>query len=1107
MYFKKLELLGFKSFAEKTTLHFEPGITAVVGPNGCGKSNIFDSIRWVLGEQSVKSLRGSKMEDIIFNGTETIPALGYAEVSLTFSNETRALPIEYDEVTVTRRLFRSGESEYLINKTQVRLKDIQELFMGTGIGAESYSLIEQGKIDLILSSRPEDRRLVFDEASGISKYKSQKREAARKLEDTENNLLRINDIIIEVKRQINSLERQAAKARRYKEVLEKLKALETDLAAFQIKQYQEELTKLTTEKGALSVKEAGLASALEQADEELSIKQKELLEKETCLNYLERRQNEIENIILRNSHQVSLNDERSLELESRLKAIELQKQELSLKILADQEKVDGFKAIFESLDKELQDKKTLQSKVDSELQSINNSITRTQGNIKQAKEKILGFAAQEAALDNHIQDVTNQLHQTIAHKKRLDIEKYKAEEELTVTKRNLDSSNQILEEMYARFSSQEKEVSALRIRNSLALEEKEKARAMLVSYENEKLTMQSQLEFLNNLKLKYENITESANATVLLDSLSDVKITGMLIKVNAVEENKDNKWGDNIKFKATGIAKPISLNPEEIVSKIEEFSLKIIELKEALAKKEGEIGALSAQIQSSDDILRDMEIEYSSQKAQRDNISGVFIKLKDETDIVLSEVKDTDIELGEFKEKEKLLSAELVTLKNSMQSNQVTIESWLTEAAFKAADREKVLLESTQLKVEINAHAEKASGAQGTYRMYEEALHKEKQEQDALLIEEANSISRVQELKEAISKLDCETADCHKQKEIVAVELKATNDILSKVSSVIDGLRISLRRDKEELDGIKSRVYQLSMRIQELNFSTSSIHERMSQVYKLDITDVSQFFKPDLKVDEVITEIQQFKDKIESYGQVNLVAIDEFDELKKRFDFLNTQHEDLIKSKESLHEAILKINRTCRKMFLDTFEKLAVEFKNYFRLLFGGGDAQLYLVDEQDVLESGIEIACRPPGKKLQNVLLLSGGEKAMSAIALLFAIFKVKPSPFCVLDEIDAALDEANVDRFSRTLVDFTTQSQFIVITHNKKTIANANVMYGITMEKAGISKIVSVKLADNKKSEQTLEAQTSIQGQPALKEEPVEDIPVRPRINLESEVATGQP
>ncbi len=1078
MYFKKLELLGFKSFADKTTLHFEPGITAVVGPNGCGKSNVFDGIRWVLGEQSVKSLRGSKMEDVIFNGTESRPPLGFAEVSLTFSNESKRLPIEYDEVTVTRRLFRSGESEYLINKNIARLKDIAELFMGTGIGAESYSLIEQGKIDLILSSRPEDRRLVFDEASGISKYKSQKKETLRRLEDTQANLLRINDIVTEVKRQINLLERQAAKARRYKEVFDKLKGMESRASRYQIKQINDELEKLNSELSRLSKEEAQKANLISELNNQFADKEQELIQAESSLIGLKSSLNDTDNLILRDTQQLSFSRERISELEARINLIGKQKEELEVKIREDEGRINNFKDTLSTLTQELEGKQSLKSGYDNQLAQIAGSLNATQVDIKNAKSRVLEFAVTEATLNNQIQTLNQHLHQTIARKKRLDLEKFKAEEELTQTQEKLAQAVLLRNELFTKFTSEKNKNEELKISLDLTEKEREKLKEHLLSLENEKLGLESQKEFLNHLKLRYENISESSDATLFLDNLTDRNISGIIIRVANVENPDETglKAMPQAKFKVTGIAKPISLNPEEIIGKIEGLAAAIDKEKITLEEKTRLLDLLSREVIQSDATLRSAEIEYNNQSTQTAHIEEYSKKIEEEAALVLSEYKETDEQLEQLKKEEITFSEKLKIIKDESGANQKAIEACLEEIASKNALKENILIAAGNLNSEISTYEEKLSSANETYAIYEESYLKSKTDLRNILEEESSSKNRILTLENDLLRLTKECENSRLEKEKLGKEIGNLYEVLLRIKQAAKDLQCKIEEYKNNLDEEKTKIHEIKMRAQELNFSKNNILERCSQVYKIALEELNvvtweidlvqtdpQTLVKEFNIEEIAAEIEQLKVKLESYGQVNLIAIEEFEELKNRHDFLNNQAEDLIKSKEALHEAILRINRTTKKMFLDTFEKLQVEFKNYFRLLFGGGDAQLFLLDEQDVLESGIEIACRPPGKKLQNVLLLSGGEKSMSAIALLFAIFKVKPSPFCVLDEIDAALDEANVDRFSRALVDFTLQSQFIVITHNKKTIANANIMYGITMEKAGVSKIVSVKLAEN--------------------------------------------
>ncbi|HLD40968.1 MAG TPA: hypothetical protein VJA84_02205 [Candidatus Omnitrophota bacterium] len=750
-------------------------------------------------------------------------------------------------------------------------------------------------------------------------------------------------------------------------------------------------------------------------------------------------------------------------LKTRITAITGQKGQLQEKIIRDEEKILGFKAALSGLLQELEGKKARETKADTELEEVSSSISSSQANLKQAKSKVLEHAAEEASIHNQLQKSSGELNQAIARKKRLDIEKVKAGEELVAISQNLKSAQDAEDASGQKFLKQKETCQDLNKELNNSIQEKESLSLRLQNLDNEKAALESQKEFLSTLKLRYENITESSRAVLYLDSLNDRNISGIILRVEGIEKTEDAK------YKATGLAKPISLDPQEIINKIEKLKSELEEIKAGIDNKTSLINSLNERLSASESALREAELEYNTHKNKLENISQASDKLKEEFEIIALDAQEVNSQLDKLSAEEKAVNENLLKVKESSRANQQAIERSAEEIAQRNSLRETILLNLTQLRTEISGYQEKTASCQETQNILEDARFKDKSILEGLVQEEDNSNRRILELQAASGALEAEIEKLKKQKSGLEKELSGKTSLLDelKVSFSARGDDISKRKDI--LDANKAKTYEIQMQLQQASFLESGILERMRQVYKIGKEEIPSRFKEDFNPDETSQEIELLKQKIESYGQVNLVAIEEFEELRQRFDFLTNQQSDLIKSKESLHEAILKINRTTKKMFLETFEKLALEFKNYFRLLFGGGEAQLFLQDEQDVLESGIEIVCRPPGKKLQNVLLLSGGEKSMSAIALLFAIFKVKPSPFCVLDEIDAALDEANVDRFSRMLVDFTSQSQFIVITHNKKTIANANIMYGITMEKAGISKIVSVKLAQKK--EKTLE------------------------------------
>lgn len=1118
MYFKRLEVFGFKSFADKTVLNFEPGITAIVGPNGCGKSNIFDSIRWVLGEQSVKELRGSSMEDVIFNGTDKKPGLGFAEVSLTFSNESRMLPVDENEVTITRRLFRSGESEYLLNKTTARLKDIIELFMGTGIGAEAYSLIQQGKVDLVVSARPEDRRIILDEAAGITKYKSKKKEALNKLKDTDNNLLRINDIIIEVKRQIATIERQASKARRYKEEFEKLKAFEIHLAHHELGQFKAQYEALKNKLQEFKDREVQLTQEVEEFNNLIAHQTTLLEEMDEKINEINGEAIKLDGQIDIDSRQIEFNHERLENIRVNEERIAQQKEQLLERCRAQQEKIESMKQVMVSLEAiNTQNKENLQEKKNHQ-HSITELIRDAKEKIQQDEIKILEITSKQVHVKNKLTDIMKELQGALARKRRLELEHAKVTTEKTEVDTKLQTVSQKIQEVTRKIhelkteeDSRNKTLEELKAQFNI-LEQK------IDDLEKKKLSLISQKEFIEKLHVQYQDIPDPIVEGRFLTTTPPLDhhtgIIGKVKKVTTVDPNGPV-------YEITCETKFIELDPQQISGKIEELSREIEQNIQWKTELELKIEGERIQATHIADDIHEQEKSLSIFESQNNDVLAEFNKLLQELELTDTEIVEVNESYATLTKTEYELSAQLTYQNQDLDWCHNHIKEKQEFIAIKTQEREEVNVTIAQVEAEMSSFQDKLKGHQENYTMFTEALDGSLAEIKKLDEENTDFGGKKEQFSNEIAALEVKIEELKEKKEsfktVLSDNLRQKEDLAQRINSV----RANVTSYDNEVEQIRQDMHNQALAEQEIFYKEKEIKDRLWQAYKYQVDQppapvveaapaeqaavaeipVSQeaqstdqpvvaeavpaevqaevvqpapVVEPppaiviQLSPEELVVEIERLRKRCDSFGAVNLVAIEEFEQLRERFEFLTKQQSDLITAKDSLMQTITKINRTTRQMFMETFTKVSEEFRIYFRMLFGGGEAQLVLLDPENVLECGIEIIARPPGKKLQNISLLSGGEKSLTAIALVFGVFKVRPSPFCVLDEIDAALDESNVGRFSYLLKDFAKIAQFIVITHNKKTIGSADAMYGITMQETGVSKIVSVKFTDKDKNKE---------------------------------------
>ncbi|SDT45145.1 condensin subunit Smc [Paenibacillaceae bacterium GAS479] len=1185
MLLKRIELSGFKSFADKTEMEFVRGITAVVGPNGSGKSNISDGIRWVLGEQSAKSLRGGKMEDIIFAGSDARKAVNFGEVSLTLDNTDGTLSVEHHEVTVTRRVHRSGDSEYMINRQPCRLKDITELFMDTGIGKEAYSIIGQGRIEEILSTRSEDRRGIFEEASGIVKYKSRKKEAQRKLDDTENNLLRIHDLVSELEDQVEPLREQSERAVLYKALKEELKNSEISLYVHQIdgvhkswnensgrlealKQEELELASVVSRHDASLEKDRQQLRRLEEQIEELHAGMLEYSEEfEKCEGYGE--------VLKERRHY--LGDSRE-QLQQSLEALTLRKAELT----AEEDTVRAKAGILEA---ELIDLRSRMGSEENRLQGVAGGTSIEAG--ESLKGELLEVLSTMAQLRNEIRYAEQQQEALLRRKERLGGEEGKWQEQSSrlgarqaELSKALAATSLELESIGSKYIQESQRVQQLQKQQeeaSGALRSWEQRKEALVSRRDTMKEMQDALDgFMHGVRevLKASRrssggldgvhgaVAELIRVPQRIETAVETALGGSLQHVVMQDERTARAAIAFLKQRQLGRATFLPLDvikartvPEQDrrqIASIEGFIGIAAELVTSEPKYEAIVGNLLGNVLLADNLeaanriaarcsyrfrvvtlegdvvnaggsmtggsLQKKGASLLGRQRQIEQLDEESRELQQQLDRVRAELSDLRKEgsiaaqnRDELRESAERLKLQEQQQRAELQHAESELAALAEQGAVFSADRsgyeaeEQGLVQSAaDAAVRLDELGIREAGLQEAIRIAEErrkANESEKEELQVQLTDLKIQVAKADQerlaVQDTLNRLRGESSRTGSEAAAVEVQLRQRSAELEKLEadSVLQieelnrlrlrkqecseqtDLKRSARADKsrelelmenetrEQRNGLKrveEQLRQTEIAVNRLDVELDNLLRKLSEEYGLSYELAKARYTLEGDAAETQSAVRDLKRRIGALGEVNLGAIEEYQRVRERFEFLDSQRQDLMEAKATLYEVIREMEEEMSRRFRITFEEIRKHFVVVFAKLFGGGRADLTLADPERILDTGIDILAQPPGKKLQNLQLLSGGERALTAIALLFAILQVKPVPFCVLDEVEAALDEANVSRFAQYLREFSELTQFIVVTHRKGTMEEADVLYGVTMEEGGVSKLVSVRLED---------------------------------------------
>jgi len=1185
MHLKKLEIQGFKSFADKTVLEFMPGVTTVIGPNGSGKSNISDSIRWVLGEQSIKSLRGGKSEDVIFAGTSTRKALNFAEVSLTIDNSDNKLPIEYSEVVVTRRLYRTGESEYYINRNACRLKDIVELFMDTGIGRDGYSIIGQGRIDEILSNNSTERRNVFEEAAGIAKYKARKTEAERKLESTRQNLLRITDIINELELKLGPLEKQSEKAQKYLKLRDELKLYEINNFLSSTKKLEdnlnttnahldelnESLEQKNTDYTTFYDKRNELRTLFENLTNDYDLLKSEIYDDQTTIEKItseisiceEKVNNHEQNIA---NFETDIND-----FESRKNELENEKSEKAKKIdyynsqkehyvktLA--EKEDELARIIETLsEEELKIENTKSEIIDNlniisdkkaTLNGLSTMLTNIQTRKLQVMQELANITYENDKINMQIEDINEELHthSTQANSLIQIHNEYQSKKHDLQDRYNTTQAK--LSELYSSINVKKAQFKFLNDTEKNREGYFKSVKSILDKCDtdsNFKKEIHGTLAQLITVPEEYELAIETALASnlqsIITSTQEDAKRAIYFLKeshagratflpLDAINSTTDESTANKLATESGFIGMAYSLikfdkiytqvvnsllgrtiivdtidNAVSISKKIK-GSYKIVSLDGDIVNTGGSMSGGSKKLKT-DNLLSQKrnlssleteieELEKTISKSEK-NLTTYTKSLEDldkEFETSNTELKDVEIKIASIKEKlnsfntikesnankKHHLEIEQDQLKEQNTSSNTSIETIKSEITAIEEDinrkqdlvneykqknkeqmeiRDNLNLDITDYKISISSFDESIESVNEIIERINTDLENLQMSSEKRAENKEKAIAEIEILNKKIEEQKQKIADITEKISDKQNDLTKMDEEKTSVNQGIETAENTLTNINLDIAQIKENISKTEIKKAKLDMEFDNINARIWQDYEMTYNECLAL-KQDFEGVNLNNKINSLRNQIKDLGNINIDAIAEYKEEKERYEFITTQKADLDKSEQNLQKIIADMTAIMKEEFLSKFNIINENFKEVFSELFGGGKALIKLADESNILESGIEIEVQPPGKKLQNMSLLSGGERAFTAIALLFAILKINPSPFCLLDEIEAALDDVNVYRFADYIKKFSDGIQFIVITHRKGTMEAADSIYGITMEERGISKLVSMKLKE---------------------------------------------